>query len=304
VPKVSILFTCYNHLRFISEALESARSQTFRDFEIIALDDGSTDGTREWLSEQRDVRVIFNEQNLGTYATLNVGLQHASGEYVAVLNDDDAWAPRKLEAPLELFESHPSVGLCHTGGIFIDDDSRTIEGAPLGFPYPTFDTGDMWLKLIYENRVIASAAMVRRECFDRLGGFNEAYFGLGDWEMWLRIAEQYDLGFVDESLTIYRVHVSNASRQSTRMWEDGERLRDWLIARLDAMKDRYPAAELAHAQARNFAALGVLRTLNGHPAAGRRAFAQAIRLEPRRVKSYLRYGSSFLPQAMFRKTIR
>src|SRR5207302_734559 len=83
---------------------------------------------------------------------------------------------------------------------------KVTEGAPLGFEFPRTETGDVLLSLLYANKIIASAALVRRECFEALGNFNEAYFGSGDWEMWLRIAEQYEVGFVPEPLTFYRVH--------------------------------------------------------------------------------------------------
>jgi glycosyltransferase involved in cell wall biosynthesis len=288
----------------LPEALDSVRRQTFKDYEIIALDDGSTDGTREYLSEQKDLKLVFNEQNLGTYETLNVGLRNSTGEFVAVLNDDDVWTPRKLEAQLEMFDAHPAVGLCHTGGYFIDDDSRQVHGSPLGFAFPRFATGDVLLGLVYQNSVIASAAMVRRRCFEELGGFNKEFFGLGDWEMWFRIAEKYDFGFVDEVLTLYRVHGSNASRQASKMHLDGQRLREWMIGRIEAMAGRYPDDDVLRAMARNYAALGVVKTLNGDSVGGRQCFVKAIKLEPKRVKSYLRYGSTFLPSSVFQRTLR
>ncbi|MEZ0325788.1 MAG: glycosyltransferase family 2 protein [Fimbriimonas sp.] len=304
MPKVSVLFTCYNHLRFLPEALESVRRQTFTDYEIIALDDGSTDGTREWLSQQSDLKLVFNEKNLGTYATLNVGLKHATGDFIAVLNDDDVWTPKKLESQLALFAAHPQIGLSHTGGYFIDENSKQVHGSPLGFAFPRFATGDVLLGLVYENKIIASASMARREVFEELGGFNESYFGLGDWEMWFRIAEKYHFGFADEVLTLYRVHGENASRQSDKMHKDGQRLREWMIPRIEAMIGRFPADDVLRAQARNYAALGVVRTLNGDPNGGRKAFMEAIRLEPKRLKSYMRYGTTFLPNSVFKRTLR
>src|SRR5215207_9206180 len=106
MPRVSILLTCYNHMRYLPDAYQSVLDQTFGDYEILALDDGSTDGTREWLNSLDDprVRLIFNERNLGTYATLNVGVKEAKGEFVAIFNDDDLWAPGKLQAQAEMLD--------------------------------------------------------------------------------------------------------------------------------------------------------------------------------------------------------
>lgn len=303
MPRVTILLTCYNHIKYLPAALDGVRAQAFRDYEIIAIDDGSTDGTREWLSEQKDVRCVFNEENLGTYETLNVGLRLASGEFIAVLNDDDLWMPDKLLRQVELLDRYPKVGLVHTGGYFIDGEGNRTEGNPLGFAFPRFATGDILLGLVYENKIIASAALARAVCFEQLGGFNHEYFGSGDWEMWFRIAEQWEVGFVDEPLTMYRVHGANASHKLERIWRDDEKLRDWITTRLEKVGDRFPAEALQKAKAFNQAALGTVRTLNGKPAQGRAAFARSIRLNPLRWQSYARFGATFLSKKAFRKLL-
>jgi glycosyltransferase involved in cell wall biosynthesis len=301
MPRVSVLLTCYNHLEFLPACLESVRRQTFQDYEILALDDGSTDGTREWLAGQEGIRCIFNERNLGTYATLNVGLAETEGEFVAILNDDDLWAPEKLARQIELFGRHPEVGLVHTGGHFIDRDGKRQEGNPLGFAFPRFETGDILLGLVPENKIIASAALVRRACFAELGEFDPSYFGSGDWQMWYRIAEKWHVGFVDEPLTFYRVHGGNASHKLERIWKDDERLREWMRPRLETYGGRFDENALRAAKAHNLACLGTVKTLNGDAAAGRAAYAASIRLAPTRWKSYLRYLATFLPRSTFRK---
>src|SRR5687768_3350703 len=142
MPTVSILLTCYNHLSYLPAAVEGIRGQTFKDWEIIAVDDGSTDGSREWLTNNLgDATLIFNENNLGTYASLNVALARAQGNYIAILNDDDLWAPEKLEKQLALLKEHPKVGLVHTDGHFIDGEGKKLEGSPLGFAFPRMETG-------------------------------------------------------------------------------------------------------------------------------------------------------------------
>jgi len=297
MPRVSILLTCYNHRSYLAEALDSIRKQTFRDVEIIALDDGSTDGSREFLSAQTDLdQVIFNQQNLGTYATLNVGLRHAKGELIAIFNDDDLWHPEKLEKQVALLEQHPQVGLVHTDGSFIDGQGRVFEGAPLGFTFPKTETGDVVLALLDANKIIASAALVRRSCFDQLGGFNEGYFGSGDWEMWHRIAEKYEVGFVPEKLTFYRVHGANASHKLEHIWRDDEKLREWIAERTPSYSQRgYDPDQLRRAIAHNWACLGTVRALNGKPGAARAAYRASLKLDPQRWKSRLRILTTFLP---------
>jgi glycosyltransferase involved in cell wall biosynthesis len=304
MPRVSILLTCYNHVGYLPACVEAVFAQTFTDFEVIAIDDGSKDGTREWLEAcGKPLRLIFNETNLGTYATLNVGLAAAQGEFVAVLNDDDLWAPEKLERQLALFDSHPKIGLVHTDGHFIDGEGKRMEGSPLGFEFPRTETGDVLLSLLYANKIIASAALVRRECFEKLGGFNEAYFGSGDWEMWLRVAEAYEIGFVPEPLTFYRVHGENASHKLDRIWRDDEMLRLWIKDRASQYAARGYGDDLRKALAHNAACLGTVQTLNGNARAGRRAYRESLSYEPLRLKSYVRWLATFLPRSVFRKLL-
>lgn len=300
MPRVSILLTCYNHVRYLPAAVEGIRAQTFRDFETIALDDGSTDGTREWLAAQPDLTTVFNPTNLGTYGTLNEGLRRATGELVAVLNDDDVWLPEKLERQVALLDANEAVGLVHTGGCFIDAEGDRTEGNPLGFRFPIFETGDVLPGLVYENKIIASAALVRRACFDRVGVFNPSYFGSGDWEMWWRVCERYAAGFVDAPLTLYRVHGENASHKLERIWRDDERLREFIAERIDALDGRIDD----RAKAFNQAALGTVKMLNGKTAEARAAYRESLRLNPRRPQTVLRYLATYLGSAGFRRTLK
>ena len=305
MPRVSVLLTCFNHIRFLPAAFESVLAQTFKNWEIVAIDDGSSDGTREWLSDRPEpFQRIFNEKNLGTYASLNVALGKATGEFIAILNDDDLWAPEKLAKQVEMMDTHPDVGLVHTDGWFIDGEGNKMEGTPLGFEFPRFKTGDVLLGLVYQNKIIASAALVRRECFEKLGGFNEAFFGSGDWEMWFRVAEQWKVGFVDEPLTFYRVHGGNASHKLERIWKDDQMLREWIAKELDGLPpDRFNEGDLRRAKAHNWACLGTVKALNGDTAGGREAYAKSIHLAPERMKSYLRYAATLLPAPVFRKLL-
>lgn len=306
MPRVSILLTCYNHLRHLQPAVESVLAQTYTDYEIVALDDGSKDGTREWLKEREQegkLRCVFNEKNLGTYATLNVGLQEAKGEFIAVLNDDDLWAPEKLAKQVAMLDANPKIGLVHTGGWFIDGEGEKMaDPKPLGFVYPSTPTGDVLALLIYHNRIITSSALVRRECFEKCGPFDPSFFGSGDWQMWLRVAQQYEIGYVPDPLCFYRVHSANASHQKEKINEDDARIREWITTwqpRLEERIKREP--ELYGAFAHNWACLGTERTWAGRPSEGRRAYKQAIKMAPRRFKTYARWLATFLPKNTFRK---
>lgn len=303
MPRVSILLTCYKHLAYLPAAVEGIYGQTFTDYEIIAIDDGSDDGTREWLKDHVDrMTLIFNEKNLGTYGSLNEALRHAKGEFIAVLNDDDVWLPRKLELQVAMMDQFPKVGLVHTDGYFINGNDEKLEGTPLGFEFPRIETGNVTLDLVYMNKIIASAVLVRRQCFEELGDFNGEYFGSGDWEMWYRVAEKWEVGFVNEELTLYRVHGANASHKLNRIWQDDEKLRRWLIPRLQGYT-AFDALRLRKAKAHNFAALGTVLVLNGNKSEGRKMYLNSLKEQPGRFKSVLRWGASFLPAPLFRKLL-
>lgn len=303
MPRVSILFTCYNHIKYAPIAWQSILDQTFQDYEIIAIDDGSTDGTREWLERQQNATIIFNKENLGTYGTLNVGLETAKGEYIAVFNDDDVWLPKKLAMQVEMLDSNPQIGLVHTDGYFIDGEGVERHDSPLGFDFPRTETGDILLALIYANSIIASAVLARKQCFEELGGFNEEYFGSGDWEMWYRICEKYDAGYIAKPLTLYRVHGANASHKLEKIWRDDEKLREWISPRIEEYTGRFDHNELTAARAHNEACLGTVKVLGGKAVEGRKHYKRSLSLEPSRWKSRARIMASYLPKSIFRKLL-
>lgn len=305
-PRVSVLLTCYNHIKFLPEAVHSILAQTCQDFEVLALDDGSTDGTREWLKEREaegKLRCIFNQKNLGTYATLNVGLAAAVGETIAIFNDDDLWAPTKLEAQLALLDSDSRIGLVHTGGWFIGEDGKQLsDPKPLGFEYPSTPTGDVLALEILYNHIITSSVLIRRECFETCGPFDPSFFGSGDWQMWLRIAQKYHVGYVDQPLAFYRVHGQNASHQKDKINEDDARIREWVTTWQNSFNDRSKCDPDLHAAfAHNWACLGTERTWSGDAKGGRHAYREAIRMNPGRLKSYARWLATFLPKSMFKR---
>ncbi len=292
MPKVSILLTTYNHLAHLPACLASVRAQTFRDYEILALDDGSTDGTREWLQANApEAKLLFHAENLGTYASLNRGLDHAQGAYVAILNDDDLWAPQKLESQLAQLESHPEFTFSHTGGGFIGPEGEPVQNNPLGFPFPNDPSGDLLPGLIERNRVIASSALIPRA---RLQPFDPSFYGCGDWHQWLRLARQGPIGFVSEPLTFYRVHPGNAALNHQKMFEDSRRIREW-IAGWESEYAADPRPALRRAFALNWAALGVERAWLGDRRGARTAYTQSVRRAPWRLKTWARLIRSGLP---------
>ncbi|MCS7208439.1 MAG: glycosyltransferase [Fimbriimonadales bacterium] len=297
MPKVSVLIPSYNHAQFLPATLESVFQQTFTDYEIVVVDDGSTDNSVAILQSYGARVRLFVQPNRGTYPTLNRCIAESQGEYLAILNSDDLWMPTKLEKQLALLEANSKVGLVHTGGRFIDAHGQVLSRNPLGFEWPRTPTGNVIELLVRCNQIIISSVLARRECFERLGGFREDLYGSGDWEMWFRVALEYDIGYIDEPLTMYRVHGCNASFQRRRVYEDDVKVRTESIHACESrlwQRATDPKA-MRLALAHSYACLGTAYALLGDRENARRAYLRSLRLYPLRFKSLLRLGLTFLP---------
>lgn len=213
MPKVSVVIPAYNAMNYLPETLENALSQTYDDFEVIVVNDGSSDETEQWVSQIKDSRVkLISQKNQGLAGARNTGIAHAKGEYIAFLDADDLWEPTKLEKQLRVLEENPEVGLVYTWVAYIDD-----KGESTGRVFKHQIEGDVWQKLTEHNIVESgSVAMVRRDCFENCGVFDR---NLGsyveDWDMWLRLATRYHFKVVQEPLVYYRQVATSASRN----WE-------------------------------------------------------------------------------------
>ncbi len=296
-PTVSVLIPSYNHERFLPHCMQSVFDQTYTDYEIVVVDDGSRDNSVQVLQSYGDRLRLYVQENRGTYPTLNRLVRESRGKYLAVLNSDDLWAPTKLEQQVAILDHKPEVGLVHTGGYFIDGEGTIQPGNPLGFEWPRTPSGNIIEALVRCNKIIASSVLIRRECFERLGGFREDLFGSGDWEMWFRVALHYDIAFIDEPLTMYRVHGGNASFQHRRVYEDDVKVRTETIHahEADLWRRANSAQAMRLALAHSYACLGTEYALLGDRSSARRAYLRSLQLYPVRFKSLLRLILTFLP---------
>lgn len=293
--KVSVLITSYNHENYLRECVDSALNQTFTNREIIVIDDNSGDSSPDILREYGNkLRLQLNSHNSGTYAVLNQGLEMARGEYTAILNSDDLWLPNKLERQLALMESGPKMSFCHTYGDFIDAEGNLIEGTPMGFPFPRTATGDILSVFIANNTAIASSVMLRTQTAREIGGFDASYKNLGDWDMWLRLAERGNVGFVDERLTLYRIHGANTIYNIETTRAEEMRLRENVFNRRSQMSG-HEATAMKAALSHTAACLGSLYSITGYPKRARELYIESLRMNPLRFKSLLRYFVTFAP---------
>ncbi|MDJ0508850.1 MAG: glycosyltransferase family A protein [Crocosphaera sp.] len=209
--KVSIVIPAYNAMRYLPETLDNVLQQTYEAFEVIIINDGSTDNIKEWFTSILDNRVrLISQQNKGLAGARNTGIENAKGDYIAFLDADDLWEPTKIEKQVKLLDNNPKVGLIYTGVAIIDSD-----GIRTGRIFQEDFEGYIWKELTQKNFVgCGSVAMVRKECFEQVSNFDQ---NLGsfveDWDMWLRIAVEYPFKVIKEPLVYYRQHPNSASKK-------------------------------------------------------------------------------------------
>jgi glycosyltransferase involved in cell wall biosynthesis len=230
-PIVSVVITCYNYAHFLGKAVDSVTVQSFRDFEIIVVNDGSTDNTDEVMqgySGDANLKYV-SQKNAGQAIAKNVGIRNSSGEFIAFLDADDLWTKDKLEKQIPLF-SNPQVGVVYSGLQYIDelgqklDDKRTRR-------YLVFRSGDVTRYLFFDNFVPFSASIVRRQCFDKVGPFDESLSMGIDWDLWLRMSVYYKFDFVDEPLLIYRKgHAGQMSKRLDERFQCADRITKKFLA--------------------------------------------------------------------------
>jgi len=205
-PKVSIIIPTYQHADFVGEAIDSALAQTYTDYEIILVDDGSTDGTREIVVAYGNQIKYIYQDNRGLPAARNTGILASKGQYLSFLDADDVWLPNKLKLEVEFLDTHPSVKLVCSNYSYFGSrkgPKRT------GFEGITLTSGYGLKELFFKNPILPSAVLVRKSCFEKVGLFDESMVQCEDLDMWLRIAAHFEVGYIDTPLVKYRLHEKN-----------------------------------------------------------------------------------------------
>lgn len=224
-PIVSVVIPTHNRAHYLFEALESVFAQSFQNLEIIVVDDGSTDGTREQLkplAAANKLRYQY-QQKQGVSAARNLGVELAQGAYIAFLDSDDLFQPPKLEKQLALFESDPELGFVHSNFSKFND-----RGEDLGYRNTARYQGWIYPWMLGEWSVLMapSCMLARREVLLDVGGFDETISLGEDIDLWRRIAMRYRIGVVPEALSKVRVHPGNASKSKQRAAEEFRRVLD------------------------------------------------------------------------------
>lgn len=201
VPIVSVVIPTYNRAKLIGKTLRSVLGQSYDNFEIIVVDDGSTDNTKDVVNKFKDerIRYIRHEKNKGAPTARNTGIKAAKGEYIAFQDSDDEWLPQKLEKQMKAFENAPQkLGVVYTGLTKIVDDTKEY----IPYSWVAQKEGDIHKELLKGNFIATPSIVVRKECFEKVGMFDRKLPRLQDYELALRLSKYYEFKFIDEPLLI------------------------------------------------------------------------------------------------------
>jgi len=211
---VSVIIRTFNRAHSISQAINSALRQTYTDFEILVVDDGSTDDTPQAVQSFADsrIRVLRHHTNLGVGAACNTGIRAANGEYIAWLDSDDLWCPEKLQRQVAFLQRYPEVDAVFSDVCIHDKDIEvpsltehmrafrtTVDGRPFGSEF-VVSQRQMYLCLLQEVPIKPTALVVRRSVFDKVGVFDESARSGEDWEFLLRLARVSSFGYIHQPL--------------------------------------------------------------------------------------------------------
>ncbi len=200
--KVSVVIPAYNKAEWTAQTVDSVLRQTYPDIEIIVVDDGSTDNTRERMATYGHKIQYVRKENGGACSARNEGIRRSSGDFIAFLDCDDLYLEDKIELSVKYLRENPRFSFVHTAVHFIDDQNNIV-----GYRSHPNSRYEGWIarRLILGNYICNSTIVARREALQAAGFFDETFFMPADWDLWLRLADVGEVGFINKPLTKYRV---------------------------------------------------------------------------------------------------
>ena len=211
--KISVILPCYNGARWISRSIESVLAQTYPHLELIIVDDGSTDNSKEaiaqYLHDER-IRCIY-QANRGFSGALNSGIKESSGYFMGFIGQDDLWMPNKLELQVKYFSEHNNIDLVHSNYYSVDSEERIIRLVKTK-PHVFSSKQEVVEWLFLTTNLAFETVLVKKKCFDEVGLFDERMVGYSDHDMWLRVAGRFNIEYLDLPLVKKRQHELQLSR--------------------------------------------------------------------------------------------
>ncbi len=289
-PYVSVIIPTYNNAHFLPQTLDSVLEQTYQEFEVIVIDDGSTDDTETVIEPYRERIRYLKKANGGPSAARNLGIQYAKGEFIAFLDADDLWHSDKLALQIAFFQTHPEVGVVYTDGVHFD--SEGVISNSIKELYDKIPSGYVFDDLFGNHCIGLSSVMVRRRCLDEVGLFDESLIGAEDYNLFLRLAQKFQFGFLDKALLHKRAHANNLSDNLDRMCEDE-------IKNIDKIAAMFPDKAIKRGQLKGqaYARFGRYYFAQRRFDKARHCYKQAMRRRLLSIKDFAFFALSSVPQS-------
>lgn len=275
--KVSVIIPTYNRADLLPEAIDSVLAQTWKEMEIIVVDDGSTDRTEETVRRYDDRVRYFYKEHGGPSSARNMGIKKAKGTYVAFLDSDDVWEPEKLRIQMDFMSEHPEIKFVCTDSSLIGSREcrqRKLRKESMGNLFP----------ILYSNSFInTSTALMVKECFQEIGYFDEGYRSVEDYDVWLRVAKRFPIAYLNQPLVRYRKHEDNVSHDKITLRRNALRV---LEAHYDPREISARTYKIRMSNLHLYFGRAYLRL--GDTRMAQEAFGRSLRLTPFRLRS-IRY---------------
>lgn len=303
MPRVSAVIAVHNGEGFIHKAILSVLAQTYRDVEILVVDDNSSDQSAAIAASYGSKVRLISVQHGNTQATRNAAISASDSDFIGILDQDDAWHPTKLARQIALMDADPHLGLCYTDTRCVDTLGQELPDKhnPLRIPRDQTEALGMLLRL---NIMAASTVLIRRQALAEVGAFDTRFHLTGDWDLWLRIAEVFPLAALPQVLLDYCWHDHNLSHQQIAMLTEAVQVQEAALERVSHhpywARDPGLAAFLPAARrklASRHAELGNLLARQGQRTEALNRFRRAIAIEPWIPRAWSGWIKTYLTQS-------
>lgn len=289
-PTVSVIVNCLNCAEYLREAINSIFAQTYTDWEIIFWDNASIDNSAEIAQSYGEtLRYFRSDKTYPLGKARNLAIERTRGKYIAFLDSDDVWFPEKLEKQLKLLEKNPQIGLVFSD-CYIIDVMGNITGRSFDKGRPP--QGQIFDALFIRNFIPLPTVVIRKEVLERIEAFNPRFQIAEEYDLFLRIAQSFELGFVDLPLAKYRIHEGGFSRNvDITVHETLEIVDYWLNQRPELRITL--RKQLRKKITTNYCRLGYFHLCNNHRDKARQEFSKALSLNPFCAEAMILYLTSF-----------
>jgi len=291
-PLISIVIPTYKRPIFLTKVINCILRQSYKNYEIIVVDDDpdSTLYNRlDWLKQNKKIKYIKHTRNRGASAARNTGIKNSIGEYIALLDDDDLWLPQKLEKQVSRFiDLSPKVGVVYCGYYKVYNEQIIHEEFPIL-------KGKIYKYSLKKCPIGSPTPLIKRECFEKVGLFDERLPSCQDWDLWIRIAKFYDFDFVPEILAVHCCHGAQISVDLNKKIVG----REMILKKYEKELTKYPDIFSWHLRR-----LGSLYCLKGDIKKSRKYFLTSLKANPFNIGSWIHIALSYISVSFHRAVIK